>query len=508
MKPAMLIILDGFGNRDKVNGNAVKMANTPTLDSLRKTCPYTEIFASEEYVGLPHGQMGNSEVGHLNIGAGRVIYQNLTKITKSIEDGEFYKNSEFLEATENAKKNNSKLHLIGLLSKGGVHSHMNHLRALVELAKREGLSEVYIHAITDGRDVSPNASIEDIKEFQDDIKEIGVGKIATICGRYFAMDRDNRWERTKKYYDNIVSDEYLIEENILDYIKNSYDKKVTDEFLEPAKFVEGSEISEGDSVIIFNFRPDRVRQITRALVDDNFNGFEREKIGNLKVVTMTEYDKEIKNKIVAFKDEIPKNTLGEILEKNHINQLRIAETEKYAHVTFFFNGGREVPFKGEDRVLIPSPKVATYDLKPEMSAIEVTDEVVERIKSEKYGAIILNFANPDMVGHTGDLDAAIKAVETVDYELRKILDALDKVGGVAIITADHGNCELMINDDGNIVTSHSTNPVPLFMYGLDRKLRSGGALCDIAPTILEILNIEKPEEMTGKSLFEEEVKWA
>jgi len=505
MKPVMLIILDGFGNRDRVEGNAVKLAKTPTIDSLREKCPTTEIYASEEYVGLPKGQMGNSEVGHLNIGAGRVIYQNLTKITKAIETGEFYKNPEFLRATENAKKNNSKIHLIGLLSKGGVHSHMDHLRALVELTKREGLSDVYIHAITDGRDVSPNASIEDIKEFIDEIDEIGVGKIATISGRYFAMDRDNRWERTKKYYDNLTTDEYLVDEDILDYIKNSYEKKTTDEFLEPAKFIKGSEISAGDSIICFNFRPDRVRQITRALVDDNFNGFEREQILDLTYVAMTEYDKEIKNKTVAFKDEIPKNTLGEVLERKNINQLRIAETEKYAHVTFFFNGGREVPFKGEDRVLIPSPKVATYDLKPEMSAIEVTDEVVARLKSKKYGAIILNFANPDMVGHTGDLDAAIKAVETVDTQLKRILDELEEVGGAAIITADHGNCELMIDDDGNVITSHSTNMVPLFLYGVDKKLRSGGALCDLSPTILELLEINKPQEMTGKSLIEEEV---
>lgn len=500
MKPTMLIILDGFGIRDSQVGNAVKLAKTPTLDELYRTSPHTEIFASEEYVGLPHGQMGNSEVGHLNIGAGRVIYQNLTRISESIKSGEFFKNPEFKKAIDNAKKKNSKIHLIGLVSKGGVHSHFDHLLALIKLMADEGMEKTYIHAITDGRDVSPHAAIDDIKELQDEIKKIGKGKIATISGRYYAMDRDNRWERSKKYYDDLTSDRDFHDEDILSYIKSSYDKDITDEFLLPAKFVKNSEIEDGDSLIIFNFRPDRVRQITRALVDDDFKCFEREKI-NTTLVTMTDYDKNIKNKFVAFKDEIPKDTLGEILEKNKIKQLRIAETEKYAHVTFFFNGGRENPFEGEDRVLIPSPKVATYDLKPEMSANEVTDAVIEKLREDKYGAIILNFANTDMVGHTGDLKAAIKAVETVDRNLGRILKVLREKDGVAIITADHGNCECMIDEEGKPVTSHTTNPVPVFLFNKDAKLRSGGALCDLSPTILKIMGIEKPELMTGKSLF-------
>lgn len=500
MKPTMLIILDGFGINNSEVGNAVKLAKTPVLDDLYKNSAHTEIYASEEYVGLPKGQMGNSEVGHLNIGAGRVIYQNLTKISESIKSGEFFKNPEFVRAIENAKKNKSRVHLIGLVSKGGVHSHFDHLRALIKLMEEQGIENTFIHAITDGRDVSPYAAIDDIKELQDEIKEVPSVKIATISGRYYAMDRDKRWERTKKYYDDLTSDVDFCEEDILSYIKSSYDKDVTDEFLEPAKFVKDSEIRENDSIIIFNFRPDRVRQITRALVDDDFTGFEREKI-NTTLVTMTEYDKDIKNKFVAFKDEIPKDTLGEVLEKNKIKQLRIAETEKYAHVTFFFNGGREKPFEGEDRILIPSPKVATYDLKPEMSANEVTDKVVESLEKDKYGLIILNFANPDMVGHTGDLKAAIKAVETVDYDLGRILKVLKEKDGAAIITADHGNCEYMIDDEGNVVTSHSINLVPLFLFNRDEKLRLGGALCDLSPTILKIMGIEKPELMTGKSLF-------
>lgn len=500
MKPTMLIILDGFGINNSELGNAVKLAKTPILDDLYKNSAHTEIYASEEYVGLPKGQMGNSEVGHLNIGAGRVIYQNLTKISEAIKSGEFFKNPEFLKAIDNAKKNKSRVHLIGLVSKGGVHSHFDHLRALIKLMEDQGIENTFIHAITDGRDVSPHAALDDIKELQDEIKEVPSVKIATISGRYYAMDRDKRWERTKKYYDDLISDLDFCEEDILSYIKSSYENDITDEFLEPAKFVKDSEIREDDSIIIFNFRPDRVRQITRALVDDDFTAFEREKI-KTSLVTMTEYDKDIKNKTVAFKDEIPKDTLGEVLEKNNIKQLRIAETEKYAHVTFFFNGGREKPFEGEDRILVPSPKVATYDLKPEMSANEVTDKVLESLEKDKYGLIILNFANPDMVGHTGDLKAAIKAVETVDYDLGRILKVLKEKDGAAIITADHGNCEYMIDDEGKVVTSHSTNLVPLFLFNRDEKLRPGGALCDLSPTILKIMGIEKPELMTGKYLF-------
>ena len=506
MKPVMLIILDGLGLNKDYPGNAVKLSHTPTLDKLFAQTSNTQIMASGEYVGLPAGQMGNSEVGHLNIGAGRVIYQDLTKITAAIKSGIFDKNPKFKMAMDNVNKNNSSMHLIGLLSKGGVHSHMDHLIALVKLMKKNDIKKVYIHAITDGRDVSPFASRDDIKEFENELNEIGIGEIATISGRYFAMDRDNRWERTEKYYNNLTSDIYLTGKNVFEYIESSYDNEITDEFLEPAKFVEGSDIKTNDSVIFFNFRPDRARQITRAITDEKFTGFIRQKINDLVSVTMTEYDKTITNKIVAFEDEIPEDTLGEVLEKNKIRQLRIAETEKYAHVTFFFNGGREVPFEGEDRILVPSPKVATYDLKPEMSAEEVSQKVREGIASNKYGVIILNFANPDMVGHTGDIDAAIKAVETVDRELAKILDELEKIGGVALITADHGNCEYMLDDKGNKVTRHSTNPVPLFVKGMDVELRGDGALCDIAPTILDILDIQKPEKMTGKTLISRRIK--
>lgn len=506
MRPVMLIILDGLGIYKDYPGNAVKIAQTPTLDRLFESVPHTELMASGEFVGLPDGQMGNSEVGHLNIGAGRVVFQNLTRITAAIKAGEFDKNKKFQDAIENVKVNNSSMHLIGLVSKGGVHSHMEHLKALIKLMKKNNVSRVYIHAITDGRDVSPYASKDDISELEEFINEVGAGEIATISGRYYAMDRDNRWERTEKYYNDIISDVDYTDKSVEDYIKKSYDEGITDEFLEPAKFIKGSEIKENDSVILFNFRPDRVRQITRALVDDDFSGFDREKIDRLKVITMTEYDSTIKNVEIAFEDEIPSKTLGEVLEDNSINQLRIAETEKYAHVTFFFNGGREVPFEGEDRILVPSPKVATYDLKPEMSAKEVSQKVIEQIKDDKYGCIILNFANPDMVGHTGDIDAAVKAVETVDEELGKILEELEKVGGVALITADHGNCEYMLDENGNKVTSHSTNPVPLFLVGMDAGLRSGGALCDLAPTILDILNIDKPKEMTGETLISRRTK--
>lgn len=506
MRPVMLMILDGLGIYKDYPGNAVKIADTPNLDRLFREVPNTELMASGEFVGLPDGQMGNSEVGHLNIGAGRVVFQDLTRITAAIKAGEFDKNEKFASAIKNVKDNNSSMHLIGLVSKGGVHSHMNHLKALVKLMKKNNVKKVYIHAITDGRDVSPYAAKDDIKELQDFLDEVGVGEIATISGRYYAMDRDNRWDRTEKYYKDITSDVNLSDRGVEEFIKDSYEIDTTDEFLEPAKFVKGSEIKEGDSAILFNFRPDRVRQITRALVDDDFESFEREKIKNLKVITMTQYDATIKNVEIAFADEVPKMTLGEVLEKHGINQLRIAETEKYAHVTFFFNGGREVPFKGEDRILVPSPKVATYDLKPEMSAREVSMKVIEQIAQEKYGVIILNFANPDMVGHTGDIDAAVKAVETVDEEMGKILEELKKVDGTILITADHGNCEYMLDDEGNKVTSHSTNPVPLFLVGMDAELRSGGALCDIAPTILDILNIDKPEEMTGKTLISRRIK--
>lgn len=502
MKPVLLMILDGFGLYKDYPGNAISLAKTENLDKLYETCPHTEIYASEKWVGLPMGQMGNSEVGHLNIGAGRVVFQDLTRIGNEIDNGNFYHNQMFLKAVENAKKNNSSLHLMGLVSKGGVHSHFKHLLALIDLAKKEGLKKVYIHVITDGRDVSPDASLEDVKELEDYLKKVGVGKIADISGRYYAMDRDKRWERIKKYFDLVTEKYDNSNPNALDAIKSSYDNGVTDEFIKPVEIDCEGKIKDGDSLIFFNFRPDRARQIVRALVDENFDGFPR-KEKNIFLVTMTQYDDTIPHTNVAYPENRPTNTLGEILEKNHLRQLRIAETEKYAHVTFFFNGGREVMFKGEDRILVQSPKVATYDLKPEMSAPEITENLIEKLRENIYDCIILNFANPDMVGHTGVIPAAIKAVETVDNCIGKILKEIKKLGGALLITADHGNCDMMLTKDNKPITSHTTNKVPFILYGVeDVKLRSEGALCDIAPTILELLNIKQPKEMTGKSLIE------
>lgn len=502
MKPVLLMILDGFGLYKDYPGNAISLAKTENLDKLYETCPHTEIYASEKWVGLPMGQMGNSEVGHLNIGAGRVVFQDLTRIGNEIDNGNFYHNQMFLKAVENAKKNNSSLHLMGLVSKGGVHSHFKHLLALIDLAKKEGLKKVYIHVITDGRDVSPDASLEDVKELEDYLKKVGVGKIADISGRYYAMDRDKRWERIKKYFDLVTEKYDNSNPNALDAIKSSYDNGVTDEFIKPVEIDCQGKIKDGDSLIFFNFRPDRARQIVRALVDENFDGFPR-KEKNIFLVTMTQYDDTIPHTNIAYPENRPTNTLGEILEKNHLRQLRIAETEKYAHVTFFFNGGREVMFKGEDRILVQSPKVATYDLKPEMSAPEITENLIEKLRENIYDCIILNFANPDMVGHTGVIPAAIKAVETVDNCIGKILKEIKKLGGALLITADHGNCDMMLTKDNKPITSHTTNKVPFILYGVENvKLRSEGALCDIAPTILELLNIKQPKEMTGKSLIE------
>ena len=502
MKPVLLMILDGFGLYKDYPGNAISLAKTENLDKLYETCPHTEIYASEKWVGLPMGQMGNSEVGHLNIGAGRVVFQDLTRIGNEIDNGNFYHNQMFLKAVENAKKNNSSLHLMGLVSKGGVHSHFKHLLALIDLAKKEGLKKVYIHVITDGRDVSPDASLEDVKELEDYLKKVGVGKIADISGRYYSMDRDKRWERIKKYFDLVTEKYENSNPNALDAIKSSYDNGVTDEFIKPVEIDCQGKIKDGDSLIFFNFRPDRARQIVRALVDENFDGFPR-KENNIFLVTMTQYDDTIPHTNIAYPENRPTNTLGEILEKNHLRQLRIAETEKYAHVTFFFNGGREVMFKGEDRILVQSPKVATYDLKPEMSAPEITENLIEKLRENIYDCIILNFANPDMVGHTGVIPAAIKAVETVDNCIGKILKEIKKLGGALLITADHGNCDMMLTKDNKPITSHTTNKVPFILYGVENvKLRSEGALCDIAPTILELLNIKQPKEMTGKSLIE------
>ena len=504
-RPLLLCILDGFGwVPGETYGNAIVAAKTPNIDKLFAAYPYTTIGASGMDVGLPDGQMGNSEVGHTNIGAGRIVYQELTRITKSIQDGDFFKNEALTAAVESAKKNGKALHLIGLLSDGGVHSHNTHLYGLLEMAKRMGLSDVYVHAIMDGRDVPPDSGKGFIEELEAKMAEIGVGKIASVTGRYYAMDRDNRWDRVEKAYAAFVYGEGVHGAPI-EVMANSYAEGVTDEFVVPAVTCEGGRVSEGDSVVFFNFRPDRAREITRTFVDDAFTGFERRN-GRFPVhyVCFTQYDATMPNVDVAFKPEELTNVLGEYLAKNGKTQLRIAETEKYAHVTFFFNGGVEAPFEGEDRALINSPKVATYDLQPEMSAYLVADECVKRIESDKYDVIILNFANCDMVGHTGVFEAAVKAVEAVDACAGKVIDAVLAKGGAVLLTADHGNADKMYDGDAeHPFTAHTTNPVPFLAAGLgDVALREGGVLADIAPTMLKILGLPQPAEMTGKSIIE------
>lgn len=501
-KPIALIIMDGFGYNHKDYGNAIRAAKTPNIDRLLANYPHTLIGASGMDVGLPEGQMGNSEVGHTNIGAGRIVYQELTRITKSIKDGEFFSNEAFTAAVENCKKNDSALHLFGLLSNGGVHSHNSHLYGLLELAKKAGLTKVYVHCFMDGRDVPPTSGVDFVAELEEKLKEIGVGKIATVMGRYYAMDRDNRWERVGKAYDAMVYGEGNKADNAVDAIKASYAADVTDEFVVPTVIDENGKISANDSVIFFNFRPDRAREITRTFVDPDFKGFER-KNGFFPVnfVCMTQYDATMPNVEVAFKPEVLKNTLGEYVSDKGMTQLRIAETEKYAHVTFFFNGGVEKQYPGEDRILVKSPAVATYDLQPEMSAYEVTDKLVPAIKSGKYDMIILNYANCDMVGHTGVFEAAVKAVEAVDTCVGKVVDAIKEMGGVALITADHGNADKMVAEDGSPFTAHTTNPVPFCVVNYDCELREGGRLADIAPTMLQIMGLEQPEEMDGTSLI-------
>ena len=506
----MLMILDGFGNNSNKEGNAVKLANTPNIDKLMKKYPTTQIAASGLAVGLPEGQMGNSEVGHTNIGAGRIIYQELTKITKSIEDGDFFTNQEFINAIENCKKNNSKLHILGLVSDGGVHSHNRHLYGLLEMAKRRDFENVYVHCFLDGRDTPPASAENYIVELEEKMKEKGIGKIATLSGRFYSMDRDKRWQRVQKAYDAMVNGEGVKSGNPINAIESSYQKEVFDEFVEPTVITNSdgkplATIENGDSVIFFNFRPDRAREITRAIVDPNFDGFETKKI-NTYFVCFTNYDETMPNVHIAFEKEAIKNTLGEIVSKHNLKQLRIAETEKYAHVTFFFNGGEEKCYEGEDRILVPSPKVETYDMKPEMSAYEVTDKVVEAIKSEKYNCIILNYANPDMVGHTGNLNAAIKAIEAIDECVERVYEAIEEKHGNLIITADHGNAEQMIDyKTGEPQTAHTTNLVPLVLITENENIKlHEGKLADLAPTILELMNIEKPVEMTGESLIEKE----
>ena len=502
-KPVALIIMDGFGYNHSSYGNAIRAAKTPNLDRLLANYPHTLIGASGMDVGLPEGQMGNSEVGHTNIGAGRIVYQELTRITKSIKDGDFFSNDAFTAAVENCKKNDSALHLFGLLSNGGVHSHNSHLYGLLELAKKAGLEKVYVHCFMDGRDVPPTSGADFVAELEAKMAEIGVGKIASVMGRYYAMDRDNRWERVEKAYAAMAYGEGNKADSAVQAIKDSYAAEVTDEFVVPTVIDENGKISANDSVIFFNFRPDRAREITRTFVDDDFKGFERRN-GRFPVyyVCMTQYDATMPNVDIAFRPTSLVNTFGEYVAKNGLSQLRIAETEKYAHVTFFFNGGVEAPFENEDRALINSPKVATYDLQPEMSAYLVCDEVLKRIESDKYDVIILNYANCDMVGHTGVFEAAVQAVEAVDECVGKTVDAVLAKGGVALITADHGNADKMMEEDGSPFTAHTTNLVPLIIAGAGNvEIRQGGVLADLSPTMLKILDLKQPEEMTGESII-------
>lgn len=500
-KPVALIIMDGFGYNPEDYGNAITAAKKPNLDKYMQG-PHTLIGASGLDVGLPDGQMGNSEVGHTNIGAGRIVYQMLVKISKDIKDGTFFDNKALQAAMDNCKEKNSALHLMGLLSPGGVHSHMEHLFGLVEMAKKNGLEKVYIHAFLDGRDVPPSSAAEYMEQTVEELNKIGLGKIATISGRFYAMDRDNAWDRVEKAYSAIVYGEGVNESEPVQAIKNSYANEVTDEFMLPTVIEGGASVKEGDSVIFFNFRPDRARQITRAFVDPDFSGFERKNgFFETKFVCMAQYDASMPNVSVAYPPEQLTMTLGEYLSKSGKTQLRIAETQKYAHVTFFFNGGEEKQFEGEDRILIKSPDVATFDMKPEMSAYEVCDAVVDAINADKYDVIILNYANCDMVGHTGIFDAAVAAVEAVDECVGKMVEAILAKGGAALITADHGNADKMYEPDGSPFTAHTTNPVPLIAVGIDGELREGGVLADLAPTMLEILEMPQPAEMTGKSLI-------
>ena len=500
-KPLILMILDGFGIAPE-SGNAIKAANKPNIDKLFAENPLTQIGASGMDVGLPDGQMGNSEVGHTNIGAGRIVYQELTRITKTINEDKLKDNEAIVSAMDKALENGTALHLMGLLSDGGVHSHNTHLYGILELAKKKGLEKVYIHAFLDGRDVPPSSASDFVQACVDKTEEIGVGKIATVMGRYYAMDRDNRWERVEKAYAAMVYGEGVEAECPVCAVRNSYTENVTDEFVVPSVVKGGATIQPNDSVIFFNFRPDRAREITRTLVDPDFDGFERKKgFFPVNFVCMTQYDATMPNVDVAFKPQVLTNTLGEYISDKGMSQLRIAETEKYAHVTFFFNGGVEKQYPGEDRILVKSPSVATYDLQPEMSAYEVTDKLVPAIKSGKYDMIILNFANCDMVGHTGVFEAAVKAVEAVDECVGKVVDAIKEMGGVALITADHGNADKMVDDDGEPFTAHTTNPVPFCVIGYDCELKDGGRLADIAPTMLQILGLPQPEEMDGTSLI-------
>jgi len=508
-KPVVLMILDGYGLNERKDHNAVAEASKPVMDQLMKEYPWVKGYASGMAVGLPEGQMGNSEVGHLNMGAGRIVYQELTRITKEISDGTFFQNPALLDAIQNCKKNNSALHMFGLVSDGGVHSHITHLFGLLELAKQSGLKKVYVHCFLDGRDTPPASGSDYVAQLEEKMKEIGVGEVASVMGRYYAMDRDNNYDRVEKAYLAMTKGEGFTAESAEAGIQKSYDKEENDEFVKPTVVIKDgkpvAKIEDGDSVIFFNFRPDRAREITRAFCDDQFTGFKREKRLNLKFVCFSDYDPTILNKEVAFHKVEVKNTFGVWLAANGLKQARIAETEKYAHVTFFFNGGVEAPNVGEDRILVNSPKdVATYDLKPQMSAYEVCDKLCAAITSDKYDVIIINFANPDMVGHTGIEPAAIKAVEVVDECVGKAVKAIKSVDGVMFICADHGNVEQLVDyETGEPFTAHTTNPVPFILVNYDSSygLRENGCLADIIPTLIQIMGRQQPSEMTGKSLL-------
>ena len=502
-RPTMLMILDGFGERDETRGNAIAAANTPALDRIFATYPHTTLKACGLDVGLPEGQMGNSEVGHLNIGAGRIVYQDLTLITKEIEEGSFFQNAALLKAMNHAKANHSTLHLLGLLSDGGVHSHITHLFALIDMAKREGIEKLCVHCFLDGRDVPPKCAVTYIDQLTAHMKEAGLGCIGIVSGRYYAMDRDKRWERLVKAYDAMTGVDGLHAKTGQQAVLDAYERGETDEFVLPT-IVDGAlPVSDGDAMIMFNFRPDRAREITRAFVDADFDGFERKQfLRDLCYICMTQYDATMPNVTLAYPPETPANTLGTWLSGLGLHQLRIAETEKYAHVTFFFNGGVEAPNEGEDRILVPSPKVATYDLQPEMSAPQVTEKVLEAIASDKYDVIILNFANADMVGHTGVMDAAIRAIETLDQCVPRIADAVLEKDGQILLTADHGNADEMLTEDGNVMTAHSLSDVPLLHIARQPyPLKEGGRLCDLAPTLLDLMGLPIPPEMTGRSLI-------
>ena len=508
-KPVVLLILDGYGLNDNAEGNAVAIAKTPVMDKLMKEYPFVKGYASGMAVGLPDGQMGNSEVGHLNMGAGRIVYQELTRITKEIQDGDFFENEALVAAVENCKKNNSALHTFGLLSDGGVHSHNTHLYGLLELAKKAGLTKVYVHAFLDGRDTAPTSGKGFMEELVAKMKEIGVGEVASVSGRYYAMDRDNNWDRVEKAYVAITKGEGETATCPVTAIADSYAKDVNDEFVVPVVITKDgapvATVNDNDSVVFFNFRPDRAREMTRAFCADDFDGFNRGARKNVKFVCFTEYDVTIPNKVIAFKKVSLTNTFGEFLAANGKTQARIAETEKYAHVTFFFNGGVEEPNKGEDRILVDSPKyVPTYDKKPRMSAYTVCDELSKAITSDKYDVIICNFANPDMVGHTGIVDSAVKAIEVIDECVGEVVEFVKQVDGQLFICADHGNAEQLVDyETGAPFTAHTTNPVPFILVNAEPsyKLRENGCLADIAPTLIELMGMEQPAEMTGKSLI-------